>query len=330
VGEGPSEGFADRLAALVEERRSQIVLGLDPDPSALWPDAVGAEPARPAGGGAGSAAVGAEPARPAVQEEIAALTAAAVERHCRLAIEAAGRSCVAVKPQLACFERLGAPGWAALKATIKAAQQAGLLVIADAKRGDVPVSARAYAQALVGETQGPFGTVEGLKVDAFTANPLLGRDAMEPLVEAATQAHAGVFVLVRTSNPGAAEIQDEPKQDPLHERLARIVDELGTAGNAGLSNVGAVTGATRPDLLERLRDLMPQAIFLLPGVGAQGGSAADLRAAFRNHPAGGLISASRSIVGAHRQQGGDPAQKAAEAAEELRRVGWEAAAARDR
>jgi orotidine-5'-phosphate decarboxylase len=321
VGERPSKGFADRLAALVEERRSQIVLGLDPDPSALWPDAVGVEPARPdAPDAPGAPDRPGGPGGPAASHA-ASLTAAAVERHCRMAIEAAGPACVAVKPQLACFERLGAPGWAALEATVRTAQEAGLLVIADGKRGDVPVTARAYAQALVGATPGPYGPVEGLGVDAFTANPLLGRDALEPL----TEAGAGCFILVRTSNPGAAEIQDEPHGSPLHERLARMVDELGasTVGESGLSDIGAVTGATRPDLLQRLRDLMPRAIFLLPGVGAQGGSAQDLGPAFAHHPAGGLISASRSIVGAHAQRGGDPARAAAAAAEELRKAAWQ-------
>jgi orotidine-5'-phosphate decarboxylase len=305
VGERVSLAFADRLAALVEERRSQIVLGLDPDPAALWPGAVEA---------------GATPA---------VATAAAVEHHCRAAIDAAGPSCVAVKPQLACFERLGAPGWAALEAVVEATHDAGLLLIADGKRGDVPVTARAYGQALVGETPGPYGPVQGLGADAFTANPLLGRDALEPLVEAAAEHRAGCFVLVRTSNPGAAEVQDEPRDAPLHERLARMVDELGRAHTAdsGLSAVGAVTGATRPDLLERLRDLMPSAIFLLPGVGAQGGGVEELGAAFRTHPAGGLIASSRSIVGAHKERGGDPPEAAAAAAEELRQAAWAVATA---
>jgi orotidine-5'-phosphate decarboxylase len=312
VGEGPTTGFADRLAALVEERRSQIVLGLDPDPSALWP--VGVE-------------VGASSSPP--EGDVAVLTAAAVVRHCRAAIDAAGGSCVAVKPQVACFERLGAPGWAALQEVVDATHEAGLLLIADAKRGDVPVTARAYAQALVGETPGPYGPVPGLGADAFTANPLLGRDALAPLLEAAATAGAGCFVLVRTSNPGAAEVQDEPRDNPLHERLATIVDELGrdARGASGLSSVGAVTGATRPDLLERLRALMPAAIFLLPGVGAQGGTVKDLGAAFRTHPAGGLIASSRSIVGAHAERGGDPAQAAAAAAEELRAAAWAASTA---
>ncbi len=246
-------------------------------------------------------------------------TAEAVTEHCRAAIVAAGPACVAVKPQLACFERLGAPGWEALEQVVAIAHDHGLLVLADGKRGDVPVTARAYAQALVGETPGPFGPVEGLGADAFTANPLLGRDALEPLLDAAADSGAGCFVLVRTSNPGAAELQDEG-DPPLHERLARLVAELGAErrGESGLSDVGAVTGATRPDHLERLRELMPHAVFLLPGVGAQGGRVEDLGAAFSPHPAAGLVTASRSIVNAYRERGGDPAGAAAAAAEELR------------
>ncbi len=300
--------FPDRLAALVEERRSQIVLGLDPDPAALWPVALESP-------GEG---------------EPATLTGRAVARHCAAAIDAAGPACVAVKFQLACFERLGAAGWQALTDSIATAQAAGLLVIADGKRGDVPVTASAYAQALVGQTPGPYGAVPGLGADAFTANPLLGRDSLEPLLDAAAASGSGCFLLVSTSNPGAADLQDLPAPSaPLHEVVAAMVNELGTqaVGDCGLSSVGAVTGATRPDRLERLRELMPRAIFLLPGVGAQGGSASDLGAAFKPHPAAGLVSASRSIVGAHAERGGDPAAAAAAAAEELRAAAWAAAAA---
>ena len=150
----------------MEERRSRVVLGLDPDPSALWPEAV----ERVAGG-------------PDAPHLARARTAEAVTDHCRAAIVAAGPACVAVKPQLACFERLGAPGWEALEQVVAIARDHGLLVLADGKRGDVPVTAAAYAQALVGATPTPFGDVPGLGADAFTANPLLGRDALEPLVE---------------------------------------------------------------------------------------------------------------------------------------------------
>lgn len=294
--------FADRLAALVEERRSRVVLGLDPDPAALWPEAV-----ERLGRGGG------EPHLARIR------TAEAVNEHCRAAIVAAGPACVAVKPQLACFERLGAPGWDVLEQVVAIAHDHGLLVIADGKRGDVPVTARAYAQALVGETPGPFGAVSGLGADAFTANPLLGRDALEPFADAAAESGAGCFVLVRTSNPGAAELQDEG-EPPLYERLARLVAELGAdrVGDSGLSAIGAVVGATRSDHLARLRELMPHAIFLLPGVGAQGGRVEELGPAFAPGPAAALVSASRSIVDAHRERGGDPASAAAAAAEELR------------
>jgi orotidine-5'-phosphate decarboxylase len=299
--------FCDRLAALVDERRSRVVLGLDPDPAALWPEAL----ERFGDPGEGRFA--------------RANTAEAVVDHCRAAIVSAGPACVAVKLQLACFERLGAPGWEALEQTVAIARDHGLLVIADGKRGDVPVTARAYGQALVGQTPGPFGPVAGLGADAFTASPLLGRDSLEPLVEAAAAAGAGCFVLVRTSNPGAAELQDAG-DPPLHERLARLVDELGESrrGASGLSLVGAVTGATQPDLLARLRELMPRAVFLLPGVGAQGGRVEDLGPAFAPHPAAGLVTASRSIVDAHVERGGDPAAAAAAAAEELRAAAWAA------
>lgn len=306
--------FPDRLAAAVEERRSQVVLGLDPDPAVLWPGAVEA--------GFASAAA----AQPADPGELAARTAAAVERHCLLAIDASAASCVATKLQAACFERLGAPGWQALAQVAEAARAAGLLVIVDGKRGDVPVTSRAYAQALVGETPGPYGPVPGLGADAFTVNPLLGRDSLEPFLAAADAASAGCFCLVRTSNPGAADLQDsDAGGEPLFERIAGMVDELGAPlrGECGLSALGAVTGATRPDLLERLRARMPTTIFLLPGVGAQGGSASMLSAAFEPHPAAGLITASRSIVNAYRERGGDPATAARTAAEELRTAGWQ-------
>jgi orotidine-5'-phosphate decarboxylase len=304
--------FSDRLASLVEERQSQVVLGLDPDPNKLWPEAI-----------ARASLVETPP------EDAKRLTAEAVARHCALAIAAAGPSCVAVKPQLACFERLGSDGWAALEQTVLAAHDAGLLVLADAKRGDVSQSAEAYGQALVGSVEGPFGEVAGLGADAFTANPMLGRDSLEPLLTAADAASAGVFVLVRTSNPGAAEIQDEPPENPLRTRIARLVDELGSEriGAAGLSDVGAVTGATRPELLVELRELMPRAIFLLPGIGAQGGSAEEIGAAFKPHPAAGLVAASRAIVDAHLQAGGDPALAAQQAAEALRLTAWRVAEA---
>ena len=232
---------------------------------------------------------------------------------------------MAVKLQLACFERLGAPGWTALAETRDVAREHGLLVFADGKRGDVPVTAAAYAQSLVGSTPSSHGDVPGFGADAFTANPLLGRDSLEPLVDAAAAGGAGCFVLVNTSNPGAADLQDlDAGGAPLHERLAELVEEMGAVhvADCGLSLVGAVVGATRPERLARMRALMPRAIFLLPGVGAQGGSGGGLGPAFEPHPAAGLVAASRSIVNAHTQTGGDPPLAAEAAAEELRALTW--------
>ena len=226
-----------------------------------------------------------------------------------------------MKAQLACFERLGAPGWAALEEARDAARAAGLLFIADGKRGDVPVTAAAYAQALVGSTPTPWGDAPGLGADAFTANPLLGGDSLAPLVEAAEAAGAGIFCLVRTSNPGAADLQDlDADGGPLHERLAGLVTGLAPRlmGAGGLSGVGAVVGATQPQHLERLRELMPAAIFLIPGVGAQGGKPEDLAAAFDPGRAAAMVAASRSIAG-------DPDPAAA--AERLREQVWEVSAA---
>lgn len=169
----------------------------------------------------------------------------------------------------------------------------------------------------MGETPTPWGPVRGLGADAFTANPLLGRDSLEPLIAAAEQAGAGIFALVRTSNPGAADLQDLPAPEaPLHERLAGVVDELSPRllGASGLSGVGAVLGATEPRHFARMRELMPRSIFLIPGVGAQGGRPELLGAAFSAGRAAGLVASSRGIAA-------DPDPAAA--AERLRASVWE-------
>jgi orotidine-5'-phosphate decarboxylase len=163
------------------------------------------------------------------------------------------------------------------------------------------VSAAAYAQALFGSTPTPWGEVGGLGADAATVGPLLGGDSLEPLLEGAAAADAGLFVLVRTSNKGAGDVLDLPAPEaPLFERLAALVAERDDRllGDCGLSGMGAVVGATEPRHLARLRELMPRSIFLVPGVGAQGGRAADLGPAFAEHPASVLVTASRSIADA--------------------------------
>jgi orotidine-5'-phosphate decarboxylase len=305
-----------------------VCLGLDPDPRRLWPVAAGD--------------LGEGPP--------AARAAAAVAAHCRALIDAAGPACVAAKPQVACFERLGAPGWSALAAVCDHARAAGLLVIADAKRGDIDVTAAAYGEAFFGGAETPWGHVPGLGADALTANPLLGADSLAPLLAAARARAGGLFVLVRTSNPGAADVQELPlvSGGDVAERLARLVDGLGREGGAeeavggapadtpvgalpdvgatapagAVSDVGAVVGATAPAALARLRELMPRAPILLPGVGAQGGRVEDLAAAWSPGRAGGLITASRSVARAHESAGGDPSAAARAEAERLRAAAW--------
>ena len=315
-----SEAFGDRLAQRVAERRSQLVLGLDPDPARLWPQAT------QLAGGAGETLAPPGACADAWLDPVAAKAASAVAAHCRLAIDSAGRECVAVKFQVACFERLGAAGWGALSEAVGHARQAGLLVIADAKRGDVSVSAAAYAQAFLGVTLTTFGPVKGLGADALTVNPLLGGDSIEPLLDTARGVGAGLIVLVRTSNPGAVDVQETVLETggTVSERLAELVNRWGASGvgDAGLSDVGAVVGATAPDRLARMRELMPHTVFLLPGVGAQGGRVEDLGPAFAPGRAGGLISASRSIVFAHERDGGDPPAAAQREAARLRELAW--------
>ena len=258
------------------------MLGLDPDPARLWPESGG---------------------------DVAA--------HCRAVIDAAGEACVAVKPQVACFERLGAPGWEALYATAEHARAAGLLVVADAKRGDIDISARRYAEAFIAPG--------GLQADALTVSPYLGADSLEPFTAAASDAGAGLFVLVRTSNPGAADVQDLELATGgrVWEHVARLVGGLGTpGGESGLGEIGAVVGATAPEHLARARELMPHAVFLLPGIGAQGGRVEDLAPAFAPGRAAGLVTSSRSIVFAHESGGGEPPAAARAEAERLRAAAW--------
>jgi orotidine-5'-phosphate decarboxylase len=306
----------------VAERESQIVLGLDPDPAALWPSRL-------------EGRAGEDAEVPPVQR-----AGVAILGHCLALIDAVAPACVAVKLQLARFEVFGATGQTILSAVAAHARDAGLLVIADGKRGDIDVTAQAYAESLLGGLDTPFGSVPGLGADMITVNPLMGRDAIVPFLAAARATGAGVLALVRTSNPGAADVEDLELVggEKVWERLARLVEDLGqtdlgnadlgnadlgqTLGEAGLSDVGAVVGATAPEHLLRARELMPSAVFLLPGVGAQGGRVEDLSPAFAPGRAAGLITASRSIAGAHLVAGGEPAEAARVEAERLRELAW--------
>jgi orotidine-5'-phosphate decarboxylase len=276
--------FADRLAAEVERKRSQLVVGLDPQID-LMPVELRGD----------------------------------VARFCCGLVDAVAPHAVAVKPQLAFFEALGPAGMAAFDQVCIYARRAGLLVIADGKRGDIGSTARAYAEAYL-EGDPP-------RADALTVNPWLGRDAVEPFLGAVRRGGVGIFVLVRTSNAGG-DLQEVTLSDghPMWHHVASLVAEWGedNIGDVGLSSVGAVVGATHPRAVAEARRLMPRTVLLLPGVGAQGGSINDLTRAFQSGPASALVSASRSVDYAFRETGRDFREAAGAEAARLKQEIWTA------
>ena len=207
-----------------------------------------------------------------------------------------GAHVAVVKPQIAFFEQLGWRGIHVLEEIIATARKRGLLVVLDAKRGDIGSTAAAYAAYL-----DPDGAVP---VDAMTVNPYLGRDTLQPFVEAAERHGRGVFVLVKTSNQGSADYQDRSVDGrPLHELVAESLAEASTrlrGAATGWSSLGIVAGATYPQQSERLRRILPHALFLVPGYGAQGGSAADAVRGFVRGPGGrlegGIVNSSRGLL----------------------------------
>jgi orotidine-5'-phosphate decarboxylase len=267
--------FADRVADAVERKRTQLVVGLDPRVDLLPVELRGeAVTGRAAAGGA-------------------------VTRFCKGVIDAVAPYAVAVKPQAAFFEALGGDGYAALEDVCLYAREVGLLVLLDAKRGDIGSTARAYAAAYLEPRAGSPPLA-----DAVTVSPYLGDDSVEPFLLACRRYGAGIFVLVRTSNSGATDVQDVTLSDgrPLWQHVADLVHEWGAdlVGEHGTSSVGAVVGATYPRVVGEARRAMPQAILLLPGVGAQGATPADVARAFTSGPASGLVAASRSVIYAYR------------------------------
>jgi orotidine-5'-phosphate decarboxylase len=237
--------------------------------------------------------------------------ARALERFCMGIVDAVAEHAVAIKPQLAFFEQAGYHGLATAERVAEHARERGLLVIGDGKRGDIGSTAEAYASAYLAPRgrSAPFA-------DALTVNPYLGADSLQPFADACHASGGLMFVLVRTSNPGGADIQELELADGsrVWERVARMVASFAPVA-------GAVVGATQPGAVARARELMPDATFLLPGIGAQGGDVAALGPAFAPGPAGGLVSASRSVLYASREDGRWQAAAAAEAAR-LREAAW--------
>ncbi|MFN2469954.1 MAG: orotidine-5'-phosphate decarboxylase [Gaiellaceae bacterium] len=291
--------FGDRLADAVDRKRSQLLVGLDPRPDLLPVEL------------RGRVDLG--------DEEAADATA----RFCCAIVDAVAPHAVGVKPQLAFFEALGAPGMRVLADVCAYARMAGLLVIADAKRGDIASTSRAYAAAYLEPRDG----VDPL-ADALTVNPYLGRDSLEPFLAACRRHGAGIFCLVKTSNAGGADVQDLTLSDgrPLWQHVARLVAEWGEdmVGERGLSSVGAVVGATHPRAVGEARKLLPQSVLLLPGLGAQGGTPADVARAFTSGPASAVVAASRSIIYAARHGEDDWRAATAAAAAQARAEVWAA------
>lgn len=234
--------------------------------------------------------VGLDPRISQLPEDIAK-SASGVDQFCRGIIDAVKGVASCVKPQLAWFEVLGWEGMKVFWEVCAYAKEQDLLVIADGKRGDIGATAEAYAEAYLGASS---------PIDALTVHPYLGGDGVLPFISKAVQNEKGVFVLVKTSNPSSGELQDLPVGDEaVHEHLAQIVESwatqhLGPVTN--LSAVGAVVGATYPEETTYLRTLMPHVPFLIPGYGAQGGTAEDARRGFLADGTGAIVSASRSIL----------------------------------
>lgn len=235
-------------------------------------------------------------------------TAAAVERWCSALLDRVAGRVAAVKPQSAFFEALGPPGAETLARVIAEARVRGLLVLLDAKRGDVGSTAEAYAAAYLDDAA-PYAS------DAITLNAYLGLDSLEPFLDASVRGGAGLFVVLRSSNPGARDFQDLPAPErPLYERFAEALGpkaSLLRGPETEWSGLGVVVGATWPAESRRVREILPRSLFLVPGYGAQGGSARDAVAGFVPGPdgrlEGGLIASSRAIAFPPEGRGGDAA-----------------------
>ena len=222
-----------------------------------------------------------------------------------------------VKVQIAYYEMYGVAGMKAYYETLKYAKAKGLYVIADAKRNDIGSTASCYAKAFLGETQVNDVALSAFPSDYVTVNGYLGSDGILPFVEECEKNEKGIFVLVKTSNPSGAEIQNVILDNgvPMYEYVGGLVEKWGesTVGKYGYSAVGAVVGATHPAEAARLREVLPHTFFLIPGYGAQGGKAEMLKSCFKENGLGGVVNNSRGILCAYKKNGGTYYEAAREA-----------------
>ena len=280
----------DRLIEAIDNTQNPSVVGLDPTEALVPPQVV---------------ASFADEVRDSVEspEEVeSAQLAVAYFEYNRTIIDAIADIVPAVKPQIAMYEALGPAGVDIYTMTCEYAAQQGLYVLGDIKRGDIGSTAAAYAHHLNG-----VGDFDPWHEDAVTVNPYLGTDGITPFVEAAAEADKDIFVLVRTSNPSSSELQmlDLADGTKVYEHVADLVEGWGaeTIGSHGYSRVGAVVGATHPEEGKALRARMPHTFFLVPGYGAQGGTAADVAGMFDKQGSGAIVNSSRGIIGAWKKSG---------------------------
>lgn len=274
----------NRLNERIKELSAPIVVGLDPTLK-LIPEWILKEKAEEFG----------ETAE-AIKESILVYNKGIIDAVCDLV--------PAVKPQIAMYEQFGIEGLIAYEKTVKYAKSKGLIVIGDAKRGDIGSTSEAYANAHLGSVMFGNSRITGFDTDILTVNPYLGTDGIKPFVDVCAKEKKGIFVLVKTSNPSSGEFQDAITDGmPLYEKVGKMVEKWGEETREGrYSNVGAVIGATYPEMGKRLRNIMKNTFFLVPGYGAQGGTAKDLLPYFDEEKGGAVVNSSRGIIGAYKQE----------------------------
>lgn len=271
--------FSDRLSAAIVAKRTPLMVGLDPRLEQLPPD------------------LQLHFSNAVFRQGRGLAMAEAYEKFCAEILEVVAPLVAVVKPQMAFFEACGPHGMSALGRLLSLARQRGLQIVLDGKRGDIGSTAEAYAAAYLGGAES-----DSWHTDALTVNPWLGLDSLAPFVNQAVATDSGIFVLVKTSNPGSRDYQEcIVDHAPLFQRVAEHVERLAiqTIGGKGYGAIGAVVGATYPEELAKLRQIMPHTWFLIPGFGAQGGTAADVAAGFDSMGQGAIVNSSRNIIFAY-------------------------------
>ena len=289
------ENFADKLVAAVKKKGNPICVGLDPRLNQI-PKVI-----------INRALVGKD------KSPTQAAAYAIIEFNKGI-IDAVADIVPVVKPQIAFYEIYGAEGVRAYEETLKYAKSKGLLTIADAKRNDIGSTAQAYAKSFLGEVEIFEDENEVVMpifdADSVTINPYLGWDGIKPFIDEAEKYGKGMFILVKTSNNSSGDLQDLEMANGMafYEMVGHLVDSWGAdlVGESGYNSVGAVVGATYPEQAKKLRKIMPNSIFLVPGYGAQGGGAADVAPCFNKDGLGAIVNSSRGIIFAYERLGFDP------------------------